>query len=269
MSELVQKIESFLMEHIGEKIEQMEDVLLDMPQVDIPVENLFVNGMYARKIMIPRDTILTGRVHLADYVDIMLSGDITVATPDGVKRFTGFNIFEGKQGRKRAGYAHEDTHWVTVHRTEIKDADEYVKAMTVFNMTAYKKIEMDRIGYESFIADMGMSEDDVQDQVQNIEDFESVKSEGYYLAPSPIHGIGFFSGKKFEAGGEILIARNGDKRTEAGRFVNHSETPNAEMRYLGQDIYLFALKEINSGEEITTSYRATVEKLSEGGICQQ
>jgi len=141
MSELAQKIESFLMDHIGEKIEQMEDVLLEMPQVDIPVENLFVNGMYARKILIPRDTILTGRVHLADYVDIMLSGDITVATPDGVKRFTGFNIFEGKQGRKRAGYAHEDTHWVTVHRTEIKDADEYVKAMTVFNMTKYKLLE--------------------------------------------------------------------------------------------------------------------------------
>lgn len=141
MSDLVQKIESFLIEHIGERIEQMEDALMEMPQVDIPVDNLFVNGMYARKIMIPKDTILTGRVHLADYVDIMLSGDITVATPEGVKRFTGFNIFEGKKGRKRAGYAHEDTHWVTVHRTEIKDADEYVNAMTVFNMTKYNLLE--------------------------------------------------------------------------------------------------------------------------------
>jgi len=265
----VQKIESFLMDHIGEKIEQMEEVLLEMPQVDIPVENLFVNGMYARKIMIPRDTILTGRVHLADYVDIMLSGDITVATPDGVKRFTGFNIFEGKQGRKRAGYAHEDTHWVTVHRTEIKDPDEYVNAMTVFNMTAYKKIEKDRAGYESFISGMGMSEDEVQVQVQNTEDFESFNSENYYLSPSPIHGIGFFAGQRFEIGSEILIARIDDKRTEAGRFVNHSESPNAEMRYVGANIYLFALKEINKGEEITTSYKATVEKLSGGEICHQ
>jgi hypothetical protein len=112
-----------------------------MPQVEIPVESLFVNGMYARKILIPRDTILTGRVHLSDYVDIMLSGDITVATPEGVKRFTGFNIFEGKKGRKRAGYAHEDTHWVTVHRTEIKDPEECVNSMTVCNMTKYKLLE--------------------------------------------------------------------------------------------------------------------------------
>lgn len=141
MSELALKIEAYLMDHIGEKIEQMEDSLLDMPQVEIPVESLFVNGMYARKILIPKDTILTGRVHLADYVDIMLSGDITVATPEGAKRFTGFNIFEGKQGRKRAGYAHEDTHWVTVHRTEIKDPDEFVSAMTVFNMTKYNLLE--------------------------------------------------------------------------------------------------------------------------------
>lgn len=141
MSELALKIEAYLMDHIGEKIEQMEDSLLELPQVDIPVESLFVNGMYARKILIPKDTILTGRVHLADYVDIMLSGDITVATPEGTKRFTGFNIFEGKQGRKRAGYAHEDTHWVTVHRTEIKDPDEFVSAMTVFNMTKYNLLE--------------------------------------------------------------------------------------------------------------------------------
>jgi len=138
--ELSLKIESFLVDHIGEKLEQMEAGLLEMPQVEIPVESLFVNGMYARKILIPRDTILTGRVHLADYVDIMLNGDITVATPEGVKRFTGFNIFEGKQGRKRAGYAHEDTHWVTVHRTEIKDPAEFVSSMTVFNMTQYNKL---------------------------------------------------------------------------------------------------------------------------------
>lgn len=142
MSELLSKIESYLMEHIGEKIEQMEESLLDMPQVEIPVDSLFVNGMYARKILIPKDTILTGRVHLADYVDIMLCGDITVATPEGVKRFTGFNIFEGKKGRKRAGYAHEDTHWVTVHRTEITDPDEFVSAMTVFNMTKYLQLEV-------------------------------------------------------------------------------------------------------------------------------
>jgi len=138
--ELALKIESFLMEHIGEKLEAIESHLMEMPQVNIPVDSLFVNGMYARKILIPKDTILTGRVHLADYVDIMLSGDITVATPEGVKRFSGFNIFEGKQGRKRAGYAHEDTHWVTVHRTEIKDPDEFVSSMTVFNMTQYNKL---------------------------------------------------------------------------------------------------------------------------------
>lgn len=269
MSDLVQKIESFLMEHIGEKIEQMEDALMEMPQVDIPVESLFVNGMYARKILIPRDTILTGRVHLADYVDIMLSGDITVATPDGVKRFTGFNIFEGKQGRKRAGYAHEDTHWVTVHRTEIKDPEEFVNAMTVFNMTALKKIEKDRAGYKLFIADVGISESDVQSQVQNKEDFESVYSENYYLAQSPIHGTGFFANKQFKAGDKILVARIGDKRTEAGRFVNHSESPNAEMRYSGSNIYLFALEDIKNGQEVTTSYRETVEKLTGGALCQQ
>lgn len=269
MSELAQKIESYLMEHIGERIEQMEDALIQMPQVDIPVESLFVNGMYARKILIPKDTILTGRVHLADYVDIMLCGDITVATPEGVKRFTGFNIFEGKKGRKRAGYAHEDTHWVTVHRTEIKDADEWFGAMTVFNMTSYRNVEADRAGYKALIDDMQMSESDVQNQVKNLDDFESIASDNYYLSSSPINGIGFFANKEFNAGDEILIARKGTKRTEAGRFVNHSENPSAEMKFIDGDIYLCAIKKIRKGDEVTTSYRLTIGQLSGGKICQQ
>jgi hypothetical protein len=137
-------IEAVLSEYVGEKIEQLEDFMLSQDQVDIPPSNLFVNGMYARQILIPRDTILTGRVHLAEYVDIMISGDITVATPDGCKRFTGYNVFKGAMGRKRAGYAHEDTVWLTVHRTEITDADQYVNEMTVFNMKDYAKLIEDK-----------------------------------------------------------------------------------------------------------------------------
>lgn len=109
----LQAIHTALAEAVNERIEELEAVMLECEQVEIPVEHLFVNGMYARKIVIPAGTMLTGRVHKFGYVDIMLSGDISVATPDGVKRMTGYNILEGKPGRKRAGYAHEDTHWVS------------------------------------------------------------------------------------------------------------------------------------------------------------
>jgi hypothetical protein len=117
-----------------EQIEAMEELMLEQEQVSIPAISNNINGMYTRQIMIPRDTVLTGRVHLFDYVDIMLSGDITVSTPEGTHRYTGFNVFHGKAGRKRAGYAHEDTHWITVHNTEVSDGDEFMKTLTVQTM---------------------------------------------------------------------------------------------------------------------------------------
>lgn len=120
-----------------ENIEAMEEFMLSQPQVDVPVISNNINGMYTRQIVIPRDTLLTGRVHLFDYVDIMLSGDITVATPEGVKRYTGYNVFHGKAGRKRAGYAHEDTHWITVHNSDVADGDEFYNTLTVQTMKEY------------------------------------------------------------------------------------------------------------------------------------
>lgn len=122
---------------MNESIEALECKMLELPQIEMPVDTMWVNGMNTRTLLIPRDTVLTGAVHLADYVDIMISGDITVATPDGVKRLTGFNVMQGNKGRKRAGYAHEDTMWVTVHRTDIESAEEFVKLMTRPTMKEY------------------------------------------------------------------------------------------------------------------------------------
>lgn len=97
------------------KIVHMRDNL-DGVQVDIPVEESFHGGMYLRKIAIPKGTLATGAIHKFNHYDIMISGDITVSTDtDQPKRLSGFNFMEGEKGKKRAGYAHEDTHWITIH----------------------------------------------------------------------------------------------------------------------------------------------------------
>lgn len=141
MSELTEReVNELLSDAIVERIEEMESMMLEQDQVEMPVTDQFANGMYVRQIMIPKDTLLTGRVHLEDYVDIMLSGDISVATPEGVKRMTGQNVMTAPKGRKRAGYAHEDTHWVTIHNCPVESGDEYVRNYTVFGMKEYQRL---------------------------------------------------------------------------------------------------------------------------------
>lgn len=131
------QVKDLLAGAINESIDVMQEQMLEMPQVEMPVDTMFVNGMNTRTLLIPEDTLLVGAVHLEDYVDIMIYGDITVATPDGLKRLSGFNIMQGKKGRKRAGYAHKDTLWVTVHKTDIDNAEDFVKLMTRPTMKEY------------------------------------------------------------------------------------------------------------------------------------
>lgn len=115
---------------IRSKVFALEDQVSQMPQVDCPVWNHFSPGLYARKMLIPKGTVLTGAIHKTEHLCI-ISGDITVTTDDGVKRITDAHaILSSKPGAKRAGFAHEDTYWTTVHATDETDLEKLVEELT-------------------------------------------------------------------------------------------------------------------------------------------
>jgi hypothetical protein len=112
----------------------LEQMMRLEKQVEIDVTHRFAGGIYSREITIPKGTLLTGRIHKFGHFDIMLSGDITVSTDNGeVKRLEGLHILEGQAGKKRAGYAHEDTHWITFHSAEERDPEEMYEFLTCEN----------------------------------------------------------------------------------------------------------------------------------------
>jgi hypothetical protein len=113
-----------------ERVYRLEEELQKLPQVDCPVWHHFAPGLYARKMLIPKGTVLTGAVHRTEHLCIV-SGDIDVTTDDGMRRITDQHaILSSKPGAKRAGYAHEDTYWTTVHATNETDLDKLVVELT-------------------------------------------------------------------------------------------------------------------------------------------
>ena len=94
--------------------------------------------------------------------------------------------------------------------------------------------------------------------------------DGFTIEKSNIQGLGLFTTKKFKKGligvGWVKHDHFPDNyvRTPLGGFVNHSETPNCtKMVHDGAGvIWLEALHDINSKEEITVNY--SFYKL---GIC--
>lgn len=108
----------------------LEKALEKLPQVECPVWHHFAPGLYARKMLIRKGTVLTGAVHKTEHLCI-ISGDIEVSTDEGMRRITDSHaIITSKPGAKRAGYAHEDTYWTTVHATEETDLDKLVEELT-------------------------------------------------------------------------------------------------------------------------------------------
>ena len=101
-------------------IEQLEEMILAVPQVDLRTEQKLSGMVYARTIHIPAGTVLTGATHRKDHINVVC-GDITVTTDDGPVRFTGYHVIETKAGSKRAGIAHTDTTWTTLCATELTD----------------------------------------------------------------------------------------------------------------------------------------------------
>lgn len=112
-----------------EAVRALEREMLKLPQVDLDTTHLVHGGLYARTIMIPAGTVLTGALTNCDNVCVMC-GDITVTTDDGTLRLTGYHVIPARAGSKRAGVAHADTMWTTILQTDELEIDRIEAQMT-------------------------------------------------------------------------------------------------------------------------------------------
>src|SRR5207302_7602282 len=103
------------------KVERLQDALLKLPQVTFEVKHYFAKGVYAREIIIPKGCCLVGRIHTQSQINTVSKGDISVTTENGIVRVQAPCTLVGKPGRKRAGYAHEETVWTTYLGTDKTD----------------------------------------------------------------------------------------------------------------------------------------------------
>lgn len=109
---------------------RLEQAMLAMTNADTSdgdVHHHFSDGLYARELRIPADTVLIGHIHLQGQINFLMKGTIRVTTDEGVKTLTAPQIVVTGPGTKRAGYAVTDVVWVTVSATNEKDPEEIRK----------------------------------------------------------------------------------------------------------------------------------------------
>ena len=106
-----------------------EEKLKQLPQAAYgddacPLIHRFTPGLYIRQIDMPKGTVLTSKIHKTEHPYFVLKGDVSVVGPEGIVRIVAPYAGITKPGTKRALYIHEDTTWITVHRTDKTDLEE-------------------------------------------------------------------------------------------------------------------------------------------------
>ena len=98
-----------------DQLKQLENVLLGLPQVELETQHYYAEGTYTRVLHLPKDTILTGKIHRFSCINILAKGKIKVVTDESDYNIEAPYIFVSGPLVKKAGYVIEDAVWINVH----------------------------------------------------------------------------------------------------------------------------------------------------------
>jgi hypothetical protein len=108
---------------IRDKIFVAEAFLKEQPQVDIPVQHYFSQGVYAREITIPAGLIITGEIHKFAQLNILSKGRMQVYTEEGIREVEAPFTVVSPPGTKRIAHTLTECVWTTIHGTDETDVD--------------------------------------------------------------------------------------------------------------------------------------------------
>lgn len=112
-------------------IMRLTQTMLAMPgeKREFHVEHTVKDGMYMRKLFIPKGSLIVGKIHKLDCINIVAQGDISIVTETGSARVGAGYTVVSPAGLQKVGYAHEDTVFINVFRTDETDIDEIEDAI--------------------------------------------------------------------------------------------------------------------------------------------
>lgn len=109
----------------AEGIQQITDILVeqggDLPESleMLGMKHSFTDGIYAREMTIPKDTMVVGKIHKHRHHNFLTKGSIIVVTEEGgVELLQAPMMVVSEPGTQRIGYAITETIWTCVHKNE-------------------------------------------------------------------------------------------------------------------------------------------------------
>jgi hypothetical protein len=106
-------------DHVTAKqVEDLAFALEQLPQIELPLEHTFADGLYLRQIRMPAGSFVIGKEHKTQHPNVIISGKVTVWSEKyGKQTFEGPCTWVTDAGVQKVLYMHTDVVWMTVHAT--------------------------------------------------------------------------------------------------------------------------------------------------------
>lgn len=104
-------------------IYRLEAELRKLPQYEFPITEEFCDGLYARTMHMPADSLATGAVHSRECFLVVQSGEVLLTTDAGAVRLGPGSVVKSGAGTKRAAYAVTDCALTTFHPNPTNERD--------------------------------------------------------------------------------------------------------------------------------------------------
>lgn len=117
------------------------DMLASSDLVELPFTETLVDGLYTRTLFIPKGCKLVGKIHRKPCVNIVAKGDISIMTETGEMRVQAGYSVTSPAGIQKVGYAHEDTIFINVFRTDETDITRIEADLIADNFEALEGVK--------------------------------------------------------------------------------------------------------------------------------
>lgn len=114
-------------EAIQDMLAKIDEAVSREEQADIPLGHYFSKGVYAREMSLLAGTMVVGKIHKFQNLNIISKGKVSVLSIDGIVHAEAPHTFVSQAGAKRLIFAHSDTVWTTILGTDLKDPEEIEK----------------------------------------------------------------------------------------------------------------------------------------------
>lgn len=256
--------------------ETVESLMLPAQQIECPVIHTFGPGVYTRELQTPGGgTFLIGHKQRYDQLNIFIKGKVLMISPTGeAKEINAPMMFTGGAGKK-VGIVLEDMIWLNVYPSDETDIDTleetfFEKSETWKSSRRRNVIDFRNHGFSNLLSELGITQAELNRKFETVSDRVDKMPYGSYkcgVHKSPIHGRGIMATATIYQDECIGPLKKDGLKTPFEKYCNHSDAPTAIPAKVGNDIYLFATKDIVGsfggvlGDEILIDYR-TIQTLT-------